>query len=73
LTVILTHTDYGQTCFVKDTGLNAFRIPVAWQYLVDGVLGGKLDPERFGNYNRQIQGCINAGAALCMQALPYIS
>jgi len=52
--------------FVKDTKLNAFRLPVGWQYLVNGVLGGTLDATNFANYNSLVTGCLNSGAALCI-------
>jgi endoglucanase len=52
--------------FVQQDGLNAFRLPVAWQYLVNNVLGGTLDATNFANYNALVQGCLNSGAALCV-------
>jgi endoglucanase len=29
--------------FSKDLGMNMFRLPVGWQWLVNGKLGGTLD------------------------------
>ena len=52
--------------FVTDTGLNAFRLPVGWQYLVNNVLGGTLDATNFGKYDSLVQNCLSAGAALCI-------
>ncbi|KAK0907534.1 Endoglucanase EG-II [Friedmanniomyces endolithicus] len=52
--------------FVKDDGLNTFRLPVGWQYLVNGNLGGTLDATNFANYDSLMQGCLNSGAALCI-------
>lgn len=52
--------------FVTDTKLNAFRLPVGWQYLVNNNLGGTLDVTNFGNYNSLVTGCLNSGAALCI-------
>jgi len=52
--------------FVKDTKLNAFRLPVGWQYLVNDVLGGTLDATNFANHNSLVTGCLNSGAALCI-------
>jgi len=50
--------------FVKDDGLNAFRLPVGWQYIVDSV-GGTLN-SNFQNYDQLVQACINSGAAMCI-------
>lgn len=43
-------------------GLNTFRLPVAWQYLVNDDLGGDLDETNFGKYDELVQGCIDTGA-----------
>ncbi|KFY81961.1 hypothetical protein V500_10939 [Pseudogymnoascus sp. VKM F-4518 (FW-2643)] len=48
--------------FVRDDGLNVFRLPVCWQYLVNGVLGGTLDSNNFGVYDQLVQGCLATGA-----------
>ena len=50
------------THFTKDDGLNIFRLPVAWQYLVNGVLGGSLDETNFGKYDALVQACLKTGA-----------
>ncbi|KAI6861516.1 Endoglucanase [Hortaea werneckii] len=52
--------------FVNDDGLNAFRLPVGWQYLVGNDLGGSLDSSNFANYDNLVQGCLDSGAALCV-------
>ena len=52
--------------FVTDDGLNAFRLPVAWQYLVNNVLGGTLDATNFASYDSLVQGCLSAGADMCI-------
>lgn len=54
------------THFVKDDGLNTFRIPVGWQYLVDNKVGGTLSSANWAVFDKQIQGCLDAGAALCI-------
>lgn len=43
-------------------GLNTFRLPVAWQYLVNDNLGGDLDDTNFGKYDELVQGCLDTGA-----------
>lgn len=52
--------------FINDKGLNAFRLPVSWQYVLNSKLGGPLDPTKFATYNSLVQGCINSGAAMCI-------
>jgi hypothetical protein len=52
--------------FVKDDSLNAFRLPVGWQFLVNGQLGGQLNSNNAGQYDRLVQGCLNSGASLCI-------
>jgi endoglucanase len=50
---------------VNDDKLNAFRLPVGWQYLVNGNLGGTLDSNNFATYDKEVQACLSSGAALC--------
>ncbi|KAK6439605.1 Endoglucanase EG-II [Oleoguttula sp. CCFEE 5521] len=52
--------------FVTDDGLNAFRLPVGWQYLVNNQLGGTLNSANLANYDNLVQGCLSSGAALCI-------
>ncbi|TID24014.1 glycoside hydrolase family protein [Venturia nashicola] len=48
-------------------GLNTFRLPVAWQYLVNYQLDGHLDASgNFGMYDRLVRACLDAGAAMCI-------
>lgn len=51
--------------FVNDQGLNTFRLPVGWQYLVNDNLGGTLDSTNFDNYDALMQGCLDV-ADLCI-------
>lgn len=48
--------------FAKDDGLNLFRLPVGWQYLVNNNLGGSLDAGFFGTYDNIMQACLATGA-----------
>ncbi|KAJ4578960.1 hypothetical protein HRR81_003110 [Exophiala dermatitidis] len=57
--------------FVNDDGLNAFRLPVSWQYLINQYDGGSLgnntiDQDNFATYTSLVQGCLSSGAALCI-------
>ncbi|OCL04133.1 glycoside hydrolase family 5 protein [Glonium stellatum] len=54
------------THFVSSDNLNTFRLPVSWQYLVADTLGGPINSENFAAYDELVQGCIAAGAALCI-------
>jgi endoglucanase len=47
--------------FVKDDGMNVFRLPVSWQYLTNGVIG-PLNTKNFANYDKLVQGCLATGA-----------
>ncbi|AEO67179.1 glycoside hydrolase family 5 protein [Thermothielavioides terrestris NRRL 8126] len=51
--------------FTQDDGLNIFRLPVGWQYLVNNNLGGTLDSGNFGRYDQLVQACLATGA-YCM-------
>jgi endoglucanase len=52
--------------FVNDDELNAFRLPVAWQFLVNNQLGGPLDATNTAAYDKLVQGCVSSGAKLCI-------
>jgi len=71
-TIIFPLAQYGggdgkgqMTHFVKDDGMNIFRLPVSWQFLLDNKLGGTLDPSNFGKYDKLMQDCLDTGA-YCM-------
>jgi endoglucanase len=48
--------------FVNDDKLNAFRLPVGWQYLVNNQLGGTLDAGNLAKYDGLVQSCLSTGA-----------
>ena len=48
--------------FVHVDKLNAFRLPVGWQYLVNGRLGGTLDAGNLAKYHSLVQSCLTTGA-----------
>lgn len=48
--------------FAKDDGMNMFRLPVGWQYLVNNNLGGNLDSNNLGRYDQLVQACLKTGA-----------
>lgn len=52
-------------------GLNTFRLPVAWQYLVNDNLGGDLDETNFGKYDELVQGCLETGAMCILDVHNY--
>lgn len=53
--------------FVRDDGLNIFRLPVGWQFLVNNNLGGTLDATYFSTYDKLVQSCLGTG----MQRRPW--
>jgi beta-glucosidase/6-phospho-beta-glucosidase/beta-galactosidase len=48
--------------FSKDDGMNMFRLPVGWQFLVNNKLGGTLDAGNLAKYDLLVQGCLATGA-----------
>ncbi|KAK4692508.1 hypothetical protein P7C71_g4713, partial [Lecanoromycetidae sp. Uapishka_2] len=50
------------THFTTQDKLNIFRLPVAWQYLVNNQLGGTLDATNFGSYDKLVQACLRTSA-----------
>jgi endoglucanase len=53
--------------FVKDDGLNAFRLPVAWQYLIaNDIASNTLSATNFPIFDELMQGCIKAGGKFCI-------
>ncbi|KAI9687979.1 MAG: Endoglucanase EG-II [Bogoriella megaspora] len=46
-------------------GLNAFRLPVGWQYLLNNQLGGTLNAANFAKYDALVQSCLDV-ASLCI-------
>ena len=42
--------------------MNMYRLPVAWQFLVDGKLGGALSAKNFGDYDKLVQACLATGS-----------
>ncbi|KAI1320318.1 glycoside hydrolase family 5 protein [Xylariaceae sp. FL0255] len=57
--------------FAKDDGMNIFRLPVGWQYLVANNLGGDLDPTNSGNYDQLVQACLSTGATCLIDVHNY--
>ncbi|KIK55052.1 glycoside hydrolase family 5 protein [Collybiopsis luxurians FD-317 M1] len=57
--------------FTQDDGFNVFRLPVGWQFLVNGVLGGDLDPTTFPEYDQLVQTCLDTGAACIVDIHNY--
>jgi endoglucanase len=53
------------THFFNNDNMNIFRLPVAWQYLVNNVLGGTLHAGNFAKYDNLVEGCLGTGA-LCI-------
>ncbi|KEF61260.1 uncharacterized protein A1O9_02825 [Exophiala aquamarina CBS 119918] len=57
--------------FVHDDKLNAFRLPVSWQSLINQFGGADLgtnalNENHFAQYDSLVSGFLNSGAALCL-------
>ncbi|KAK3314301.1 cellulase [Apodospora peruviana] len=50
------------THFVEDDGMNIFRLPISWQFLVNNKLGGDLDVTNLAKYDKLVQACLATGA-----------
>jgi endoglucanase len=48
--------------FVKNDGLNVFRLPTSWQYMTNGVANGVLNQTNAGIYDQLVQACLATGA-----------
>ncbi|KAF8900518.1 putative endoglucanase [Mucidula mucida] len=57
--------------FVNDDGFNTFRLPVGWQFLTNGVLGGTLDETNFAQYDTLVKACLNTGASCIVDIHNY--
>jgi endoglucanase len=52
--------------FHDDLGMNFFRLPVGWQYLVNNQLGGTLNSNNLAQYDKLVQGCRSISGAQCI-------
>jgi len=59
------------THFVNDDKLNIFRLPVGWQYLTDGTLGGTLNSANLQKYDQLVQACLSSGASCIIDIHNY--
>ncbi|CZS88001.1 probable cellulase precursor [Rhynchosporium agropyri] len=57
--------------FIKEDGMNIFRLPVGWQYLVAGNLGGTLNSANLAKYDLLVQGCLGTGATCIIDVHNY--
>lgn len=57
--------------FVNDDKFNIFRLPVAWQWLVNNQLGGTLDANKTGQYDQLVQACLTTGASCVIDIHNY--
>lgn len=57
--------------FVNDDGMNIFRLPAGWQFLVGNNLGGNLDSNNFNRYNTLVQACLATGAYCILDVHNY--
>ncbi|KAI1179783.1 glycoside hydrolase family 5 protein [Nemania sp. FL0916] len=57
--------------FVNDKGMNIFRLPVGWQYLLNNQLGGSLDSGNIQKYDQLVQACLSTGASCIIDIHNY--
>lgn len=57
--------------FATKDGHNIFRLPVGWQYILGGQLGGKLNQANLAKYDTLLQGCLKTGAVCIIDIHNY--
>ncbi|KAK0625184.1 glycoside hydrolase superfamily [Bombardia bombarda] len=48
--------------FATDDGMNLFRLPISWQFLVNNQLGSPLNTANLAKYDKLVQTCLATGA-----------
>jgi hypothetical protein len=74
--MVTTGAGLTQMTHFVSKGLNAFRLPVRWQYLAQSGQPGTLDESNWLMYDQLVQMCTKAGASMCivdMYAPPSLS
>lgn len=57
--------------FATKDHMNIFRLPVGWQYMVGGQLGGTLNSANAAKYDTLVQGCLKTGAVCIIDIHNY--
>lgn len=57
--------------FVTNDNFNIFRLPVAWQWLVNNQLGATLDANKTAQYDQLVQACLATGASCIVDIHNY--
>ncbi|KAF4625619.1 hypothetical protein G7Y89_g12550 [Cudoniella acicularis] len=57
--------------FVKDDHMNIFRLPVGWQYITGGNLGGPLQSSNLAKYDGLVQSCLKTGSVCIVDIHNY--
>ncbi|KAE8452904.1 Endoglucanase EG-II [Mollisiaceae sp. DMI_Dod_QoI] len=57
--------------FATKDGMNIFRLPVGWQYIVGGQLGGNLNSANLAKYDQLLQACLKTGAVCIIDIHNY--
>ncbi|KAJ3884732.1 glycoside hydrolase superfamily, partial [Lentinula edodes] len=57
--------------YTSTDGYNVFRLPVGWQFLTNGVLGGDLDADNLAEYDALVQMCLATGASCIIDIHNY--
>jgi endoglucanase len=61
----------GQMEHFTTIGYNVFRLPVGWQFLTNGVVGGDLDAANLAEYDALVQTCLGTGASCIVDIHNY--
>ena len=59
--------------FSSQDGLNIFRLPVGWQYLVNNQVGGPLDQSFFSSYDGIVQDCLQTKSRCIIDIVSELS
>ncbi|CZR53134.1 related to cellulase precursor [Phialocephala subalpina] len=57
--------------FATKDNMNIFRLPIGWQYILGGQLGGKLNSANLGKYDQLLQACLKTGAVCIIDIHNY--
>jgi Cellulase (glycosyl hydrolase family 5) len=64
--MVTTGAGLTQMTHFVSKGLNAFRLPVRWQFLAGSGDPGTLDEDNWLMYDQLVQACAKAGSSMCI-------
>lgn len=57
--------------FTGTSNFNIYRLPVAWQFLLNDKVDGELDATNFAEYDKLMQGCLATGSSCVIDIHNY--